>query len=112
MAHTFNPSTQEAEAGRALSSRPACSTEQVSGQPGLQRCSVLKNKKTSKHTNKQIEFKGWRDSSELNSTDCSSRDPEFDSQQLHCGSQPSTVRMSSFGIKEYMQIEISYIYSK
>jgi hypothetical protein len=27
VAHTFNPSTQEAEAGRFLSSRPAWSTE-------------------------------------------------------------------------------------
>jgi hypothetical protein len=35
--HTFNPSTQEAEAGRSLSSRPAWSTEQVSGQPGLEK---------------------------------------------------------------------------
>ena len=32
--HTFKPSTQEAETGRFLSSRPAW-TEQVPGQPGL-----------------------------------------------------------------------------
>lgn len=33
--HTFNPGTQEAKTGGPLSSRPARSTEQVSGQQGL-----------------------------------------------------------------------------
>ena len=33
----LNPSTWEAEAGRSLSSRPAWSTDQVPGQPGLHR---------------------------------------------------------------------------
>ena len=32
---------------------------------------------------------GWRDGSAVKSTDCSSRDPEFNSQQLHGGSQSS-----------------------
>jgi len=32
---------------------------------------------------------GWRDGSVVKSTDCSSRDPEFKSQQPHGGSQPS-----------------------
>jgi hypothetical protein len=31
----------------------------------------------------------WRDGSAVKSTDCSSRDPEFNSQQPHGGSQPS-----------------------
>jgi len=35
---------------------------------------------------------GWRDGSEVKSTDCSSRDPEFKSQQPHGGSQPSVMR--------------------
>ena len=35
MAHAFNPSTREAEAGGSLSLRPAWATEQVPGQPGL-----------------------------------------------------------------------------
>jgi hypothetical protein len=35
-AHTFNSSTQEAEAGGFLSSRPAWSTNWVLGQSGLQ----------------------------------------------------------------------------
>jgi hypothetical protein len=37
VAHAFNPSTWEAEAGRFLSSRPAWSIEWVPGQPGLHR---------------------------------------------------------------------------
>jgi hypothetical protein len=37
VAHAFNPSTWEAEAGGFLSSRPAYSTEGVPGQPGLYR---------------------------------------------------------------------------
>jgi hypothetical protein len=35
---------------------------------------------------------GWRDGSTGKSTDCSSRGPEFKSQQLHGGSQPSVMR--------------------
>jgi hypothetical protein len=37
VAHTFSSSTQEAEAGKSLSLRPAWSTEQVPGQAGLHR---------------------------------------------------------------------------
>jgi hypothetical protein len=37
VAHAFNPSTWEAEAGGFLSSRPAWTTERVPGQPGLHR---------------------------------------------------------------------------
>ena len=37
VAHTFDLSTWEAEAGRSLSLRPAWSTERVPGQPGLHR---------------------------------------------------------------------------
>jgi hypothetical protein len=35
--------------------------------------------------------KGWRDGSAVKSTDCSSRGPEFNSQQPHSGSQPSVM---------------------
>jgi hypothetical protein len=37
VAHAFNSSTWEAEAGGFLCSRPAWSTERVPGQPGLYR---------------------------------------------------------------------------
>jgi hypothetical protein len=49
VAHTFNPSTWEAEAGGFLSSRPAWSTEWVPGQPGLHRETLSRrNKKNQK----------------------------------------------------------------
>jgi hypothetical protein len=35
---------------------------------------------------------GWRDGSAVESTDCSSRGPEFKSQQPHGGSQTSVMR--------------------
>jgi hypothetical protein len=53
VAHAFNPSTWEAEAGGFLSSRPAWSTEWVPGQPGLHR-ETLSWKKKQKQ-NKQME---------------------------------------------------------
>jgi hypothetical protein len=34
---------------------------------------------------------GWRDDPVVKSTDCSSRGPEFNSQQPHGGSQPSVI---------------------
>jgi hypothetical protein len=36
--------------------------------------------------------RGWRDGSAVKSTNCSSEGPEFKSQQLHGGSQPSVMR--------------------
>jgi hypothetical protein len=45
VAHAFNPSTPEAEAGGFLSSRPVWSTEWVPGQPGLHRETLSQKKK-------------------------------------------------------------------
>jgi hypothetical protein len=45
--------------------------------------------KTNKQTNKTP--KGWRDDSEVKSTDCSSRGSKFNSQQPHGVSQPSVM---------------------
>jgi hypothetical protein len=46
VAHAFNPSTREAEAGGFLSLRPAWSTEWVPGQPGLHRETLSRKNKT------------------------------------------------------------------
>jgi len=54
VAHAFNSSTREAEAGRFLSSRPNWCTEWDPGQPGLYRESL--SQKT-KQTNKQTKHK-------------------------------------------------------
>lgn len=40
--HTFNPSTEEAQ---AMNSRPYRSTQQAPGQPGIHRVTLLKKKK-------------------------------------------------------------------
>jgi hypothetical protein len=37
---------------------------------------------------------GWRDGSVVKSTECSSKGPEFKSQEPHGGSQPSVMRHS------------------
>jgi hypothetical protein len=52
VAHAFNPSTWEAEAGGFLSSRPAWSTEWVPGQPGLHRETLSRKTKNKKQTKK------------------------------------------------------------
>jgi len=51
--HTFNPSAQEAEAGRSMSSGLVWSTEQVPGQPGLHRETVSKHTKKKKRKEKK-----------------------------------------------------------
>jgi hypothetical protein len=53
VAHTFNPSTREAEAGGFLSLRSAWSTKRVPGQPGLYRETLSQKKKTKKKTKKK-----------------------------------------------------------
>jgi hypothetical protein len=40
----------------------------------------------------RMEIEGWRDGSEVKSTDCSSEGPEFKSQKPHGGSQPSVMK--------------------
>jgi hypothetical protein len=62
VAHAFNPSTREAEAGGFLSSRPAWSTKWVPGQPGLHREGLYREtltlsrkiKKTNNNNNKKF----------------------------------------------------------
>jgi hypothetical protein len=63
VAHTFNPSTWEAEAGGFLSSRPAWSTEWVPGQPGLYRETLSQKTKKKKKRKKEMNmylYKRWK----------------------------------------------------
>jgi hypothetical protein len=57
VAHTFNPSTRESEAGGFLSSRPAWSTKWFPGQPGLYREALSQKKKKKKKPKKKKMFK-------------------------------------------------------
>jgi hypothetical protein len=57
VAHTFDPSTSEAEAGGFLSSRPAWSTKWVPGQPGLHRETLSRKKNKTK--NQKPKQAGW-----------------------------------------------------
>jgi hypothetical protein len=50
VAHAFDPSTREAEAGGFLSSRPAWSTEGVPGQPELHRETLSQKNQTKNQT--------------------------------------------------------------
>jgi hypothetical protein len=56
MAHAFNPSTCEAEAGRFLSSRPAWSTKWVPGQLGLYRETLSQKTKNKTKNSVLVEF--------------------------------------------------------
>ena len=81
MAHHFNPSIQEAEAGGSLSLRPALSTEQVPGQarsytekPCLKK---TKNKTTTtKRLDCKIQISGNEDDRESNYFPQGVRDPQ------------------------------------
>ena len=55
--------------------------------------------------------KGWRDGSAVKSTDCSSKGPEFKSQQPHGGSQPSVMRSDASEVSEDRCVYI-YIVNK
>jgi hypothetical protein len=44
---------------------------------------------------KRKQTEGQRDGSAVKSTDCSSRGPEFNSQQPHVGSQPSVMGLDA-----------------
>jgi hypothetical protein len=53
VAHAFNPSTREAEAGGFLSSRPAWSTHGVPGQPRIHRETLSRKTKKKKKKKKK-----------------------------------------------------------
>jgi hypothetical protein len=53
--------------------------------------------------------KGWRDGSVVKSTDCSSRGPEFNSQQPHGGSQPSIMGSDALFLGVWRQLQCTHI---
>jgi hypothetical protein len=55
-------------------------------------CITLSQKNKVKREIKRIIIIDWQDGSVGKSTDCSSKGPEFKSQQPHGGSQPSVMR--------------------
>jgi hypothetical protein len=56
---------------------------------------------------------GWRDGSAVKNTDCSSKGPEFNSQQPHGGSQPSVIRSDAlFWCISRQHTVYSYIINK
>ena len=60
VAHAFNPSTWEAEAGGFLSLRPAWSTEWVPGQPGLHRETLSRKNQNQNQYQNQNKNKNYR----------------------------------------------------
>jgi hypothetical protein len=64
---------------------------------------------TSISSHKTVKW-GWRGGSAVKTTDCSSRGPEFNSQQAHGGSQPSVMgSMHSSGVSEDSYSVLTYI---
>jgi hypothetical protein len=59
----------------------------------------------------EIKFFGcWRDGSAIKSTDCSPRGPEFNSQQLHGGSQPSVIESNALFWCVRRQLQCTHIH--
>jgi hypothetical protein len=52
---------------------------------------------------------GWRDGSEVKNTDCSSKGPEFKSQQPHDDSQPPVMRSDALFWHIWRQLQCTYI---
>ena len=52
---------------------------------------------------------GWRDGSAVKSIDCSSKGPEFKSQQPHGGSQPFVMRSDALFWRIWRQLQCTYI---
>ena len=55
---------------------------------------------------------GWRDDSEVKSTDCSHIGPEFNSQQPHGGSQPSVMGSDAHSTGVCLKTATVYSYKK
>jgi hypothetical protein len=81
--------------GRQISEFEASLAYKVSSRTAR---ATQKNKNSNK---KRTNLLGWRDGSVVKGTECSSRGPEFNSQQSHGGSQPSVMDLTpSSGVSE------------
>jgi hypothetical protein len=79
--------------------------------PAMQRMhqGVLYTEKEGSLNHKNTGSGGWRDGSVGKSTDCSSKGPEFKSQQPHGGSQPSVTRSNALFWSVWRQLQCTYI---
>jgi len=71
---------------------------------------LKKTKAKTKQNQNQKKNKGWRDGSAVKSTDCSSRGPEFNSQQPHGGSQPSVMRPDALFWCVWRQLQCTHMH--
>jgi hypothetical protein len=62
-------------------------------------------------SNSEVAFTatGWWDGSAVKSADCSSKGPEFKSQQPHGGSQPSVTKSDAYFWSIWTQLQCTYI---
>jgi hypothetical protein len=65
--------------------------------------------KSLKKKEKKKKKVGWRDGSVVKNTACSSRGPEFKSQQPHGGSQPSVMGSAALFWCVWRQLQCTYI---
>ena len=72
-----------------------------------QHCPIHEKKERKK---KKIQWPGWRDGSVVKSTDCSSKGPEFNSQQPHGGSQPSVMASDALFWSVWRQLQNIHIH--
>jgi hypothetical protein len=79
--------------GRWISEFEASLVYRVSSRTAraIQRNPVSKTKQSKTTKTTTTKSLGWKDGSVVKSIDCSSRHPEFNSQQPHGGSQPSVM---------------------
>jgi hypothetical protein len=61
-------------------------------------------------TTRRCDLGVWRDGSVLKNTDCSSRGPEFNSQQQRGGSQPSVIRSAALFWCVWRQLQCTHVY--
>ena len=104
--HIFNSSTQEAEAGRSLSSRLAWPTKWISGLPRLHTETLSQKNKTKQNKNKRAREMAQA----VKDTDCSSKGPEFNSQQPHGGSRLSVMRSDALFWCVWRQLQYTHIH--